>query len=47
MMLRYIVSNPVRASLCPHPAEYPFLGSTMFTVDELLQWCEYSAEFLL
>jgi len=42
MTLRYLLSNPVQAGLVKHPRDYPFLGSTVYTVDELLQWCEYS-----
>ena len=41
MTVRYILANPVRAGLVHHPREYPFLGSEKYTVDELLQWCEY------
>jgi putative transposase len=42
MALRYLVANPVRGGLAAHPRDYPFLGSAKFTVDELLEWCEYS-----
>jgi REP element-mobilizing transposase RayT len=42
MSLRYLVANPVRAGLVAHPRDYPFLGSAKYTVQELLQWCEYS-----
>jgi len=47
MTVRYIVANPVRAGLVEHPRDYPFLGSTKYTVEELLQWCEYSEACLL
>jgi putative transposase len=33
---RYIVGNPVRASLVRTPAEYPFLGSATLTREELI-----------
>ena len=33
---RYIFENPVRAKLVSHPKEYPFLGSMVYTLDELL-----------
>jgi len=47
MTIGYIVANPVRAGLVAHPREYPFLGSSRYTVDELLAWCEYSDAMLL
>jgi len=43
----YVLANPVRAGLCRHPGEYPFIRSGKYTLDELLQWCEYSEAFLL
>src|SRR5262249_32659353 len=42
MTVRYVVANPVRAGLVEHPRSYAFIGSTRYTVDELLDWCEYS-----
>jgi putative transposase len=33
---RYIVANPVRAGLCAHPREYPYIGSNRYSLDELL-----------
>jgi putative transposase len=45
-MVRYIVGNPVRADLVIHPLDYPFLGSQRFTVEQLLEWCEYSGSVL-
>jgi putative transposase len=47
MTIRYVVANPVRARLAAHPKDYPFLGSQTYSVDELLQWCEYSEAILL
>jgi putative transposase len=47
MTLRYLLANPVRAGLVKHPRDYPFLGSAKYTVEELLQWCEYSQAILL
>jgi hypothetical protein len=47
MTLRYLVANPVQAGLVKHPRDYPFLGSSKYTVDELLEWCEYSGVSLL
>jgi putative transposase len=44
MTIRYIVSNPVRAGLAKHPADYPHLGSQIHSVADLLEMCEYRAE---
>jgi putative transposase len=33
---RYVVNNPVRAGLVKSPADYPYLGSDQWTLDELL-----------
>jgi putative transposase len=41
----YVVANPVTAGLVKHPRDYPFLGSTKYTIEELLQWCQYSEIF--
>jgi putative transposase len=40
----YIVANPVRAGLASHPSLYPHLGSTQFSVAELLEICEYGRQ---
>ena len=37
----YIVANPVRAGLVSHPAEYPYLGSEVYTLADLLLMCAY------
>ena len=42
LTIRYLVANPVRAGLASHPRDYPFVGSQLYTIDELLQICEYS-----
>jgi putative transposase len=34
---RYILENPIRAGLARHVYEYPFLGSSVYTVDEILE----------
>jgi REP element-mobilizing transposase RayT len=44
LVIGYIVTNPVEAGLVGHPAEYPFLGSERYSVEELLQICEYKGE---
>jgi len=43
---RYIVENPLRAGLVERAADYPFLGSSLYTVDRMLEavqlartWC--------
>ena len=33
---RYIIENPVRAGLATHPSQYPYVGSDMWTLEELL-----------
>lgn len=33
---RYILDNPVRAGLAKSPGEYPYLGSDVWTLEELL-----------
>ncbi len=47
LTIRYVVANPVKAGLTRHPGEYPFLGSQRYTVEELLQVCDYSETYLL
>ena len=39
----YIVANPVRAGLVSHPSGYPHLGSSVYTVADLLKMCEYDS----
>jgi len=34
---RYIVANPVRAGLVSQPEDYPFVGSCVVTLRELLE----------
>ena len=34
---RYIIENPVRAGLVDHPSQYPYLGSDVWTLEELLE----------
>ncbi len=34
---RYILNNPVRAALVSTPVEYPYLGSDVWTLQELLE----------
>ena len=33
---RYIIENPVRAGLAKSPLEYPFVGSTVWSLEELI-----------
>lgn len=35
-VVRYVLQNPVRAGFVTHPRSYPFIGSGMYTIDELL-----------
>ena len=44
LVIGYIVTNPVKNGLVSHPAEYAFLGSECYSVQELLQICEYRSE---
>jgi REP-associated tyrosine transposase len=34
---RYIIENPVRAGLVQSPRQYPYIGSTVYTIDEILE----------
>ena len=34
---RYIIENPVRAGLVKSPLEYPFVGSTVWPLKELIK----------
>jgi REP-associated tyrosine transposase len=33
----YIIQNPVRARVCDDPRQYRFMGSSRYTIDELLE----------
>jgi putative transposase len=35
-LVRYILENPVRARLVAHPRDYPFIGSTVYSRDQLM-----------
>lgn len=37
-VVRYVLENPVRAGLVKHPREYPFLGSSIYSVNDLLRF---------
>lgn len=37
---RYILENPVRAGLAAEPLDYPFLGSDVYTREQLLEFFE-------
>jgi REP-associated tyrosine transposase len=32
----YIIANPIRAGLCADVRDYPFLGSSRYSIDELI-----------
>jgi putative transposase len=35
---QYIIENPVRAGLVTRPEDYPFTGSDIYTLAELIEW---------
>jgi putative transposase len=37
-IVRYILENPVRAGLVKDPRDYPFLGSGVYTLEELIDF---------
>jgi putative transposase len=37
-VVRYIIENPVRGRLVEKPDTYPFTGSEIYTVGELIEW---------
>jgi hypothetical protein len=39
---RYILENPIRAGLARSVAEYPFMGSSVFSVAELIDFIQSS-----
>ena len=38
--VRYIIENPIRAGLAQRVDDYPFVGSEVFTLDEMLGWVQ-------
>ena len=36
--LRYLIQNPVRAGLVERAEDYPYTGSQIYTLDELMLW---------
>ena len=36
--VRYIIENPVRRGLVAKPEDYPYTGSAIYTVQQLLEW---------
>jgi hypothetical protein len=36
--LRYLLQNPVRAGLVKRAEDYPYTGSQIYTIDELMLW---------
>jgi len=36
-LARYIVNNPLRAGLVESPSDYPFVGSDVWALEELLE----------
>jgi putative transposase len=41
LTIGYVLSNPVNAGLADHPAQYPFVGSERYTVEELVAISEW------
>ena len=41
LTIRYVLANPVRAGVVKHPSEYPYVGSSRYSLQELLEICEY------
>jgi putative transposase len=39
-LIAYIVENPVRAQLVGDPGDYPFIGSSRYTVEQLLEFVQ-------
>jgi REP element-mobilizing transposase RayT len=35
-VVAYVVANPIRAGLCKDIRDYPFLGSSRYSIDELI-----------
>ncbi len=35
---QYIIENPVRAGLVTRPEDYPFTGSQIYALDQLIEW---------
>jgi putative transposase len=42
---RYILENPVRAGLVARPDEYPFVGSTVYSIAELFEAVQFSVDW--
>ena|SRR5688572_24345373 len=40
-LVRYVLENPVRKKLVESPFEYPFIGSSVYTLPELLEFAFY------
>ena len=41
LTIGYVITNPVAAGLAVHPSDYEHQGSECYSMDELLQICEY------
>jgi len=37
-VVRYIIENPVRAGLVEKVEDYPFTGSSLYSIKELVEW---------
>jgi REP-associated tyrosine transposase len=39
-VIKYVVANPVRGGLVEQPQDYPFLGSDVFSKEQLWEFCD-------
>jgi hypothetical protein len=37
-VVRYVLENPVRKGIVEHPRQYEFMGSSIYTMSELLEF---------
>jgi putative transposase len=38
LTVKYIIENPVRKGLVARPEDYPYTGSAIYTMEQLLEW---------
>jgi putative transposase len=43
-VIRYVLENPIRAGLAASVREYPFIGSSEYSVEQLVDFCMDSQE---
>jgi len=42
-VIRYVLENPIRAGLVSNVSEYPFVGSSEYSIEQLLEFCRDSS----